>query len=184
MKKQVIILAVIIVLVGFAVYQNASVGKSGINQTGNSNLEELPRVGFKAPAFTLKSLDGQTHSTKQLAGKPIIINFWASWCGPCRVEAPEFVKLYAKYKNDLEIYAVNLTLQDNINDVKSFVETFGFTFPILMDDDRKNQISDRFQVQAIPTTFFVDKNGMIVDKITGATDPKSLEKKFKNLISR
>ena len=187
-----IIIVVMILLVGFSVYRNNPEGKAGgqmDSTTGTQvnnppNVEELPRIGFKAPHFTLKALDGKSYSTQQLDGVPVIINFWASWCGPCKAEAPEFVRLYDKYRNGLEIYAVNLTLQDNIVDVKSFVDSYGFIFPILLDEDRQNQIADRYQVLAIPTTFFIDRNGIVVDKITGITDPKSLEKKFKNLISR
>ncbi len=188
MRRQAFVLILAVILAGIAVYQNRSVNmfdQKADTQTGNSpvsqTIEELPQVGFQAPSFTLKALDGKSYSLPSSTGKPVIVNFWASWCGPCRLEAPELVKLYDKYKGKLEIYAVNMTTQDTVADAKAFADAFGFTFPVLLDDDKKNNVSKRYRVQAIPTTFFVDKNGFIVDKITGIADPKTLENKFKSL---
>lgn len=188
MRRQAFVLILAVILAGIAVYQNRSVNmfdQKTDTQTGNSPvsqpIEELPKVGFKAPSFTLKALDGKSYSLPSSTGKPVIINFWASWCGPCRLEAPELVKLYDKYKRKLEIYAVNMTTQDTAEDAKAFADAFGFTFPVLLDDDKKTTVSKRYRVQAIPTTFFVDKNGFIVDKITGIADPQTLESKFKSL---
>jgi peroxiredoxin len=76
---------------------------------------------------------------------------------------------------------VKLTTQDSANDAQAFADEFGFTFPVLLDSDAKNSVAERYQAQAIPTTFFVNKNGIIVDKIIGLTDSKGLESKFKNL---
>lgn len=177
MKRQVVVLAVIVILITVVIYQNTS-GKTGA-QAGQ--VEELPKIGFKAPSFALPSLDGKTYSNPMEEKKPVIINFWASWCGPCRLEAPELVKLYDKYKGKLEIYAVNLTTQDSAGNAKAFADEFGFTFPVLLDSDAKKSVADLYQIQAIPTTFFVNKNGVIVDKVMGLTDSKVLESKFKSL---
>jgi len=188
MRKQVIVLILAVILAGVAVYQNRSgnmfdqkAGTPAKDAAASQQIEELPKVGFKAPPFTLKALDGESYSIPHSTGKPVIVNFWASWCGPCRLEAPELVKLYDKYKGKLEIYAVNMTTQDTAEDARAFADAFGFMFPVLLDDDEKNPVSNRYRVQAIPTTFFVDKNGLIVDKVTGLTDPQTLESKFKSL---
>jgi thiol-disulfide isomerase/thioredoxin len=188
MRKQVMVLILTAILAGIAVYQNRSGNMSDRNAgtpaggvAASQQVEELPKVGFKAPPFTLKALDGGTYSIPHSTGKPVIVNFWASWCGPCRLEAPELVKLYDKYKGKLEIYAVNMTTQDTAEDAKAFADAFGFKFPVLLDDDEKNPVSNRYRVQAIPTTFFVDKNGRIADKVTGLADPQTLESKFKRL---
>jgi cytochrome c biogenesis protein CcmG, thiol:disulfide interchange protein DsbE len=143
--------------------------------------EELPKVGFKAPSFSLQSLEGKTYAMPTSDNKPVVVNFWASWCGPCRLEAPELVKIYKKYQGSIEIYAVNLTSQDRPEEAKAFADSFGFTFPVLLDKNNKSQVSDLYQVQAIPTTYFIDKNGLIVDKVAGYTDPQTLENKFRNL---
>lgn len=192
MRKLMIVVILAIVLAGVAVYQNSAgsrvdasidqkLGNLPADAAASQKIEELPKVGFKAPHFNLIALDGGSYSIPQNAGKPVVINFWASWCGPCRLEAPELVKLYDKYKEKLEIYAINLTTQDSVENAKAFADEFGFTFPVLLDKDAKKSVDDLYRVLAIPTTFFVDKNGIIVDKVMGLTDPKALESKFKNL---
>jgi thiol-disulfide isomerase/thioredoxin len=177
LNKQWIPLAIVLVIVSIIVYQNISRRSDALAQQA----EELPKVGFKAPNFSLQSLDGKTYEMPTPNNKPVVVNFWASWCGPCRLEAPELVKIYKKYQGNIEIYAVNLTSQDSPKEAKAFADSFGFTFPILLDNNKNFQVSDLYQVQAIPTTYFIDKNGMIIDKIAGYTDPQTLEKKFRDL---
>jgi thiol-disulfide isomerase/thioredoxin len=177
LKKQGVILAVIVVLIVIVIFQNTT-SKTGAHA---DQAEVFPKIGFKAPSFTLLSLDGKMYPYPLEESKPAVINFWASWCGPCRLESPELAKLYDKYQGKLEIYAVNLTTQDSANDAQSFADEFGFTFPVLLDSDAKNSVADQYRVLAIPTTFFVNKDGIIVDKVMGLTDPKTLESKFKNL---
>lgn len=169
MKKQWFVLSAILVLAVLAIYQSAAVNK-----------EEVAKVGFKAPQFNLQGLNGQPYSLDQLGGKPVVINFWASWCGPCRVEAPELVKLYKKYGKQVEIYAVNLTASDSIEGAKAFANEFGFTFPVLLDD--QGEVAKAYRITPIPTTFFVNGDGIIADKVTGLIDPQTLEAKFKQLI--
>lgn len=171
MKKQWIILAAVVLLTVFAFYQTSSASK-----------EELPKVGFKAPKFALKGLDGKTYSLDNLDGKPVVVNFWASWCGPCKLEAPELVKLAKKYNGSLQVYAVNLTSSDTLENAKAFAAAYGFNFPVILDE--MGTVSERYAVQVIPTTYFVDKNGIIVDKVLGLLDPVELDKKFQSLASK
>ncbi|MFS1514444.1 TlpA family protein disulfide reductase [Chengkuizengella sp. SCS-71B] len=138
-------------------------------------------IGGEAPTFTLKTLqNNEIYKFDNDLDKPMIINFWASWCGPCKLEAPELVKLYDKYQPDIEIVAINITAEDSLKSAKKFAETYGFQFPVLMDEDA--EVSDAYIVQAIPTTYFIDKDGMIVDKVLGSVEPEVLEKKLKGLI--
>lgn len=169
MRKQWLILAAILFLGLLALYQ-----------TSAANKEELPKVGYKAPFISLQGLDGKTYSFESLNGKPVIINFWASWCAPCRIEAPELVELYAKYKDQLEIYAVNVTASDSIEGAQAFSQEYGFTFPVLLDE--KADVARKYQIKPIPTTYFVNSEGIIVDKLIGLADPQTLENKFKQLI--
>lgn len=184
MKKGTLLFIVIAVLWTITLNMNGAkeqnpTAKGAANQ---SQKEELPRIGFKAPGFKLKALDEKEYSLETLEGKPVVINFWASWCGPCRLEAPELVKLYEKYKNQLEIYAINLTFNDSIEGAKAFSDEYDFTFPVLLDTD--GLVGKRYQVQAIPTTFFVNEKGIVVDQVTGLAQPDDLEGKFLKLLKR
>lgn len=169
MKRQWFVIAAIVILVIVALYQQSSVKR-----------EELPKTGYRAPQLSLLALDGQSYSLQSLNGKPVVLNFWASWCGPCQTEAPELVRLYDKYKGEIEIYAINVTASDSKQDAKAFADKYGFTFPILLDE--KAEIAKTYGIHPIPTTFFVNGDGIIVDQVTGLIDPVSLENKFKQLL--
>lgn len=168
-----------LIIVTFNNYKNRSNDKEPLSI---SKIEELPEVNFKAPSFSLNGLDEKNYSLESAKGKPIIVNFWASWCGPCKVEAPELVNLYEENKEELEIYAVNMTGGDSLEGAKGFVEEYGFEFPILLDEE--NQVADKYKVTAIPTTFFINKEGIIVEKIVGYGGPKALIEKTQKLLSQ
>ncbi|GAB7388413.1 TlpA disulfide reductase family protein [Bacillaceae bacterium] len=176
MNRNRIIVLFVVFLVGIAVFNN-------LNASGNEKNKAAAKVeraqeGFAAPSFELRGMDGQTYNLKDL-NKPVVINFWASWCGPCRLEAPELVKLYDEYKDRLEIYAVNLTANDNLDDAKAFVEEYGFTFPVLLDE--KGEVAAKYNVQAIPSTYFVNENGIIEQKAVGLMPPDQLKRAFEKL---
>lgn len=146
----------------------------------DKEMEALPEPGFKAPDITLKDFDGTIHSLSDAKGKPYVINFWASWCGPCEMEAPELVRLYDKYNGKIEIFAVNATLGDTVEGAKEFSERYGFEFPVLLDMDGVAGVD--YKVASFPTTYFVDEDGVIVERVIGVLPPEELEKKFKKLI--
>lgn len=162
MRKQLIVLAIAVGLVILAIFQP----KGG-------NKEPAPKVGFQAPEFSITGFDEKSHSLAQLNGKPVLINFWASWCGPCREEAPELVRLYNKYKGNIEFYAVNATKDDTLNGARSFVDEFNFPFPVLLDKEGK--VSDLYRIKSYPTTFFVDGEGRITKINLGIVAPEALE---------
>lgn len=145
-----------------------------IFQPSRTNQEKAPKVGFQAPAFELKGLDQNVHSLTNLGGKPVLINVWASWCGPCKEEAPDLVRLYEKYKDKIEFYAVNATSDDSLKGALSFVEQFQFSFPVLLDET--GSFTDLYRVRSYPTTFFVDGNGTIRFINLGIVSPDSLER--------
>lgn len=166
-------LFVFILLVGFTVYTN-------MNKSMAVVAEQKPTVGYSAPHFSLVGLDGKTYKIGGKRDKPVVINFWASWCGPCKEEAPDLVKMYNKYKGQLDFYAINSTSNDQLDDAKKFVETYGMPFPIPLDE--KGVVSKQYQIMAFPTTFFIDKNGMIVHQVLGMLDEAELEKQMKKLL--
>ncbi len=115
-------------------------------------------TGQPAPNFTLKTADGKEVSLKDFKGKVVLINFWATWCPPCREELPLFEKIYEKYKDKgFVILAIN-TDPENLKD---FMKDFGvkLTFPILIGDDK---ILDLYPVRGLPTSFLIDREGKIV----------------------
>ena len=117
--------------------------------------------------FSLRTLTGETQSLNALKGKVVFVNFWATWCGPCRVEMPSMEALYNKYKKDgLEILAVNVG--ENQQAVQAFMRSTGLSFPALLDAD--GSVSRSYGVQAIPTSFLIDRNGNIVSRLVGSID--------------
>lgn len=156
-----------------------TVNKQQIKPGDLAKVEEAPQINFKRPSFALKGIDSKTYTTEKI-NKPLVVNFWASWCGPCKIEAPELVELNKKYHNQVEIYAINLTSSDTESGAKAFAEQYGFTFPVLLDKDGK--VSNLYNVAAIPTTYFISSDGIIVDRIIGFGGKDVLKSKFSNLV--
>lgn len=115
------------------------------------------REGLPAPDFTITTLDGQTLNLSDLRGRPVLLNFWATWCGPCRREMPTFQEYYGENSDDVVILAVDYLESDRT--VQGFVDEFGLTFTIGMD--YTGAIAALYNVQAFPTTIMIDKNGII-----------------------
>jgi len=141
---------------------------------------QKPEVGYQAPHFTLTGLDNQTYKVGGKREKPVILNFWASWCGPCRLEAPSLQKFQEKYGKQVDLYGINATANDNPESAKEFVKKYKLTFPIPMDVT--GSVSDRYRIMAFPTTFFIDRQGVIRKKIIGTVDAATLERELKALL--
>ncbi|CAN7204903.1 redoxin domain-containing protein [Rossellomorea sp. LjRoot5] len=124
--------------------------------------------GDRAPDFTLTTLEGEEVKLSDYKGKKVILNFWATWCPPCKAEMPHMEQYYEKNakKEKVEILAVNLTSQDEGEKaVQEFVDGYELTFPILMDE--KGDVGDEYRAFTIPTTYMIDTNGLIQHKIVG-----------------
>lgn len=132
--------------------------------------------GQVAPDFELQSVIGTNTKLSDYRGKVVILNFWASWCPPCKAEIPELVNYYETHKNEqIEIVGVNLTKSEsNPSVVKDFVKNNSMTFPILLDEQGK--IGDLYQTITIPTSYIIDKNGVIQDKYVGAMSYETINK--------
>lgn len=140
-----------------------------------------PREGTtKAPDFSLKTSSGKTIALSKLRGKIVVVNFWATWCGPCRAEIPGFSKVYEKYRSKgLEIVGISLD-QGGWNDVKPFVKKFNISYPIVLGNDRVAQ--QYGNIDAIPTTFIVDKDGNIVGRHIGYMKEEDFENTIKSYL--
>lgn len=133
----------------------------------------------KAANFSLKSADGTSYELSKYKGKVVVVNFWATWCGPCRKEIPDFIEAYKKHRgNGLEIIGISLD-QDGWTKVTPFVKQSKINYPVVLGDQ---QVVENYGgINAIPTTFIVDRNGNIVDQHTGTMTLKELEAKLKPL---
>ncbi|MCC5802126.1 redoxin domain-containing protein [Rossellomorea vietnamensis] len=133
--------------------------------------------GDRAPDFTLTTLDGEEVQLSDYQGKKVILNFWATWCPPCKAEMPHMEQYYEKNakKENVEILAVNLTSQDEGEKaVQQFVDGYELTFPILMDEN--GDIGDEYRAFTIPTTYMIDTNGLIQHKIVGPMNEEMMGK--------
>ncbi|HET7629723.1 MAG TPA: TlpA disulfide reductase family protein [Bacillales bacterium] len=119
-----------------------------------------------APSFSLPSLSGQPVSLSDYRGSLVLLNFWASWCGPCRHEAPVLNKMHKQFSGRVKIIGVNMTSQElSVKDVKQFVKRYDLQFPVLLD--RTGTVMKRYHIVAVPTTFLVGRSGQILEKFRG-----------------
>lgn len=129
---------------------------------------------IKAPDFTVLDSEGKQVKLSDLFGKPIVLNFWASWCPPCKSEMTHFNKVYADVKEDVIFMMVDLVdgQRETVDKGKEYIKGEKFTFPVYFDTNQEAAIA--YQIQSIPTTFFIDKDGYIVSGSQGAIDEETL----------
>jgi thiol-disulfide isomerase/thioredoxin len=133
-----------------------------------------------APNFALKTADGRTVELKQLAGNVVVVNFWATWCGPCRAEIPGMLEIYSKYRGKgLEIVGVSLDRQ-GFSVVTPFVKRMKIDYPVVVGDG--DLVAAYGNFNAIPTTFVVDRKGNIVGEHTGALTKQQFEQLVKQYL--
>jgi cytochrome c biogenesis protein CcmG/thiol:disulfide interchange protein DsbE len=134
-----------------------------------------PEVGDSAPAINLDLLGGGQTSLGSLRGRPVLVNFWASWCVPCRQEMPELAAAWQAHRSrGLEVLAVNLTDQERLKDVEAFVAEFALPFPVLLD--KRGRVRERYGLAALPATYFVDSLGVVRGVHAGPLTRTALEK--------
>ncbi|MGM9926362.1 MAG: peroxiredoxin family protein [Bacillus sp. (in: firmicutes)] len=168
MIKKIIAGIVLVSLIVVAMVQ--AMEKKDESTTKLPGLEE----SAKAPNFTLQTLKGETVSLEDYKGKKVVLNLWATWCGPCRKEMPDMQKFYEQNPNgNYEILAINL---DPVNDVQGFVDELSLTFPIVLDS--KGDMQKAYEVLSIPYTYFIDEDGIIYDRHPGLMSYSDLEEKI------
>ena len=139
-----------------------------IEMGGRFENSPSPLIGKPAPDFALESLDGPKISLAGYRGKTLVATFWASWCGPCRLEIPLLVKLYREtHKPDSGFEILAISIDTKKEDAQGAAKTLKIPFPVLLDQE--SHIADTYHVDAIPTLFLIDKNGKITYAHTGYT---------------
>jgi thiol-disulfide isomerase/thioredoxin len=132
----------------------------GILASAAAGTAQVPAAGRRAPDLTLKTLAESSVRLAQFRGRPLVVNFWATWCKPCRAEMPMLVAAHDRHRvAGLQILAVNLRDQERGRDVQRFVEEFRLPFPVLLDAHGRARRA--FRVRAIPTTIFIDSAGLV-----------------------
>ena len=166
-----------------------------ISLSQKEKLKEVLQDINKAPDFTLQALNDSSYILSKMEGKVVLINFWATWCGPCRMEIPEFNELYENYhEKGLEILGISVS--DNKKQLKNFTKSFAVDYPLLYGGtrDMNNIMKDYGGVYAVPSSFLIGKDGSIIWSYPGAIlklyDPQTfstlvykIEKELKNVAS-
>ncbi len=165
----------VLVLALFAVLAYGLANRS--SATGRSG---MTRIGKPAPQFAMQLLDGGEFQLSDHEGDALIINFWASWCPPCRQESPAFERQWRRYR-DTGIQFVGVDIQDDVSDAEAYVREFGLTFPNGLDPDGKITID--YGVIGLPVTFFVGSSGIVEGRWVGAIPEEKLEEWVKTLVA-
>lgn len=164
--RNVIVFTILVAALGYAWWS-----------TNNTTVADKTS-SVQATDFTLPTLSGSDMSLSDTRGKVTILNFWASWCGPCQQEMPHFQQIVDTY-NDVSVVAVNVTTKDTKADAKAFVADYGLTFPILLDET--GDVSTMYGAFSIPLTVILTKDGHIAHEIMGPLDTTQLTALIKPL---
>lgn len=162
--------------VKFEEYSNGALEDSA-DELVKTDFNSKLKKGTMAPNFKLKNLSGETISLSDYKGKKILLNFWASWCPPCKEEMPSIQKYYEERadKSNVEVITVNMTKheQGDIERVKKFIREHKLTFPVLLDE--KGEIMNLYNIRVFPTTYIINEAGMITDIASLPLDDKIIE---------
>ena len=149
-------------------------GSSTIGLKG-SELAPAPEIGRLAPDFTLVDLEGNPVTLSDFRGKTVFINFWATWCPPCRAEMPEIEAVYQKYK-DKGVVVIGVDILEPEDVVRQFVEQGGYSWTFVLDTS--GEVAGNYRITAIPTSFFIDREGIIQAVNISAITKRAMENKL------
>ncbi len=174
-KKYVLLFAVLFVgaiLFFFEHFIEAPISVDDVKTHKNFDQEKAD-VGYLAPGFSLRNLKGNRESLGKYRGQVVVLNFWATWCAPCRVEMPSFENLYRRYRSE-GMTVLAITIDKNADaKIKSFVEEYGLSFPVLLDT--KGEVERLYPSMTIPFTYVIDRDGRVVARVDGAKNWESEE---------
>lgn len=187
-KVIIIIVIVFVLLIGGAYLLYTQLGKSvapdqlaeqttqsAQTEAGNT-AEQDTSATVAAPNFTVYDYDGNAVKLSDYFGKPLVVNFWASWCGPCQMEMPDFQEKYEALNGEVQFLMINMTdgSRETVDTASSFIEDKGYTFPVFYDTQSDAAIS--YGATSLPMTVFIDSSGNYVAHATGAIDSDTLQR--------
>ncbi|MFC1928193.1 TlpA family protein disulfide reductase [Chloroflexota bacterium] len=143
---------------------------AGCSAGSEPSAPSVAREGGQTPGFQLQNLEGQTISLSKFQGRPVLINFWAVWCPPCRAEMPHLQQIYEEWSGK-GLVLLTINMGDSPSQVKEFLQSNKLSLPVLFDT--KGDVANKYNIVAIPTSFFIDKDGIIQEKVVGAFPNKS-----------
>ncbi len=184
-KKKILIIAVVFVLLlagAFLLYNklSGSVAPDQLAAEDEAQNQDEESDGqqakVKAPDFVVYDKDGNKVGLSDYLGKPVVLNFWASWCGPCASEMPDFEEAYKERGDKIQFLMINLTdgYQETMESATEYIQEQGFTFPVFYDTE--SNAANTYATYSIPMTFFIDSEGYMVARATGALDSATLKK--------
>ncbi|MFD1360469.1 TlpA family protein disulfide reductase [Lentibacillus salinarum] len=169
MIKRLLGIALLLALIGLTVINFIDVGEDDYTEHDNENTEGAAIVppgetgveeGNFAPDFEVDTLSGDTFRLSELRGQKVILNFWASWCGPCKEEMPEMQQFHEEYGDQVQVVAVNLTGNDSsVDAVREYVDEHDYTYPVPLDRD--SEIQEQYNVYNVPTSYFIGTDGKV-----------------------
>ena len=172
----ILALALAAVIAGASVLYRSLSQSVEADQLASQETRETEAPLMQAPDFTVYDIDGSEVKLSDFFGKPIVVNFWASWCGPCKMEMPDFNEKYLELDGDVTFLMVNMTdgSRETVDIASAFIAEQGYTFPVFYDTASSAAIT--YSVYSLPTTFFIDAQGNAVAQATGAIDAATLQK--------
>lgn len=174
----VVVIVALTVLTGALAYGSGPVGQTSPSAS-LIVIGSNPLVGRTAPDFTLQTTDGQTVTLSELRGKPVILNFWASWCVPCREEFPLLVSAYQKYSGD-GLQIVGVIFKDGPQAAGDFAKSYGATWPLLVDPG--NVVANKYNGTIVPVSYYIDRDGVIRTVSYGPPPSGFLDDQIKQIL--